>query len=80
MKEKTGLWKTESKKGTNYYSGKIKINGKEYYISIFKNEKKKDNSPDLMLYMNEKEKKATDEQIYAEFGNLTEIDDSEIAF
>lgn len=75
---KTGLWKTESKKGTKYYKGKIKIGDKEYQVSVFKNDKKNDKSPDLMLYVNEKvEKEKTsftiDEAVY-------DIKDEDLAF
>lgn len=85
MKIKTGLWKKESKKGTNYYSGKIKLGDKEYNLAIFKNNKEKDTQPDLMLYLNEKEVEKTsytkDEVVYADFGNSTdEISDEDLAF
>lgn len=87
MKIKTGLWKTESKKGNNYYKGKIKINNTDYTIAVFKNENKKsDTSPDLMIYLDEKESVKTsytvDEIVNAEeFGKGTEnISDDDIAF
>lgn len=87
MKEKTGLWKTESKKGNSYYKGKIKIEGKEYTLAVFKNENKKsETSPDIMLYVEEKQKEKTsytvDEIVNSEeFGNGTEnISDDDLAF
>lgn len=86
MKEKTGLWKKQSKKGNDYYSGKIKIEGQEYTIALFKNNKNKDTQPDLMLYLNKAEKEKTsftvDEIVNAEeFGKGTEeIKDEDIAF
>ena len=47
---KTGLWKKTSKNGNTYYSGKIKIEEKEYYVNVFNNNfKKSDNSPDISL-------------------------------
>ena len=85
MKEKTGLWKKQSKKGNSYYGGKIKIGDKEYNIAVFKNNKEKDTQPDLMLYLNEKEVEktsyTTDEIVYEDFGNSTnEISDEDLAF
>ena len=85
MKEKTGLWQTKSKNGKNYYKGKIKLGDKEYTIALFKNEKKQDKSPDLMLYIEEKQKEKTsytvDEIVNGDFIKDTEeIPDSEIAF
>lgn len=87
MKIKTGLWKKQSKKGNNYYSGKIKIGNKEYNIALFKNEKSKETSPDLMLYIEEKQKEKTsytvDEVVYDKnFGKDidNEITDDMIAF
>ncbi len=86
MKEKTGLWKKQSKKGNSYYGGKIKIGDKEYTIAVFKNNKEKDTQPDLMLYLNEKEVEKTsytvDEIVNSEeFAKGTEeITDEDIAF
>lgn len=84
---KCSLWTKTSEKGTKYASGKIKIEDKEYKIVLFKvGEKKTEKSPDFNIILEEikikeeKNKKETDEQIYAEFGDLTEIDDSQIAF
>ena len=77
MKEKTGLWKKQSKKGNNYYGGKIKIGDKEYSLALFKNNKNKDNQPDLTLYVEEikKEKKSytLDEMVY-------DVKDEDLAF
>lgn len=88
MKQKTGLWKTESQKGVSYYKGKIKIGNTEYNIALFKNEKKQDKSPDLMLYIEEKQEnkeekvnKSTDEKVYEDFGNGNyDIKDEDLAF
>lgn len=80
---KTGLWKKQSQKGVNYYNGKIKIGEKEYNIRIFKNVKDKETSPDLMLYIDEKEQEKrsyTVDEIAHDFGKDVEIDESELAF
>jgi hypothetical protein len=44
----TGLYKSISKKGDTFLSGKT-IDGVKYFV--FKNNKKKDNHPDYNLYM-----------------------------
>jgi hypothetical protein len=37
---RTGLWKKKSQKGTTYCTGKFKIGEKEYYLTLFNNDKK----------------------------------------
>ena len=45
-----GLWKKE-KDGKTYLNGKFKLNGVEYWISIYKTENKKnENSPDYYFF------------------------------
>lgn len=52
MEIKTGLWQKESKNGNTYYSGKLKINDKEYKLQLFKSENKKsEKSPDYTLFI-----------------------------
>jgi hypothetical protein len=87
MEIKTGLWKKQSKKGNSYYSGKIKIEDKEYWVRIFKNNKENDKQPDLNLFLDkdiEVQKNpgqdALDDQIFKEFGEKVEIEESELAF
>ena len=83
---KTGLWKKQSQKGTNYYNGKIKIGEKEYTIRIFKSDKSKEKSPDLMLYLDEKEEEKKenllDDKVFKDFGDSLEnnITDEDLAF
>ena len=75
----TGLWTKTSKTGTQYASGKIKLNDKEYKVVLFKiGEKKTEKSPDFNLIFEEIKKDNT--QVYAEFGNITEISDEDLAF
>ena len=88
MEIKTGLWKHESKKGNKYCSGKFQLNGKEYYLTLFNNDKKgNEKAPDFQLFIrdsiNTKEQVKTVEippkiepskDIYEEFGELS-IDD-----
>lgn len=81
---RTGLWTKTSEKGVQYGNGKIKIDNKEYKVVLFKiGEKKTEKSPDFNLILEElkdDKKKETDEQVYADFGEITEIKDSDIAF
>lgn len=58
---KGALWQKIGKEGKKYYSGQITIDGQEYYVSLFKNEKKiTDKHPDLNLVLKPKEKRPTD--------------------
>ena len=88
MEIKTGLWKRKSQKGNTYCSGKFQLNGKDYYLTLFNNDKKgNEKAPDFNLIIrdsiNTQEKVKTVEippkiepskDIYAEFGELT-LDD-----
>ena len=88
MEIKTGLWKKESKKGNKYCSGKFKLDGKEYYLTLFNNDKKgNEKAPDFNLIIrdsiNTQEQTKSVEippkiepskDIYAEFGELA-LDD-----
>jgi hypothetical protein len=87
MEIKTGLWKKQSKKGNSYYSGKIKIEDKEYWVRIFKNNKENDKQPDLNLFLDKDievpknpGQDTLDDQIFKEFGEKVEIEESELAF
>lgn len=87
MEIKTGLWKKQSKKGNSYYSGKIKIEDKEYWVRIFKNNKENDKQPDLNLFLDKDievpknpGQDALDDQIFKEFGDKIDIEESELAF
>lgn len=86
---KAGMWKKVSQKGNTYYSGKIKIENKEYYLTLFKNNKTNEKQPDLNIFLKdsinyqennkqsntEHKNSATSEDIYKEFGENIEIDD-----
>lgn len=88
MEIKTGLWKKQSKKGNSYYSGKIKIEDKEYWVRIFKNNKENEKQPDLNLFLDKDievpknpGQDTLDDQIFKEFGEKVEIEEStELAF
>ena len=43
------LWKKESSKGNTYYSGKLKLENKEYQLTLFKNNKTNEKQPDLNI-------------------------------
>lgn len=47
------LWKRQSKSGTTFYSGNLKINGETIKIVGFANKEKKDKQPDVFLYIEE---------------------------
>lgn len=45
-----GLWKKKSQKGITYCTGKFKIADKEYYLTLFNNDKKgNEKAPDFNL-------------------------------
>lgn len=47
---RAGLWKKEAKSGTKYCSGKLKIGEKEYQVTLFNNDKRKnEKAPDFNL-------------------------------
>lgn len=78
---KTGLWTKKSEKGTTYANGKIKIENKEYKVVLFKvKEKKNEKSPDFNIILEEIKEKKDNTEVYAEFGELTEISDDMLAF
>lgn len=53
-KIRTGLWKNEEGKPAGY-SGKVEIDGKEYFVNLYKNERKEtDRHPDLNLVLKPK--------------------------
>lgn len=46
---RAGLWQKKSDKGTTYYSGKLKIGEREFYLTLFKNNKTNEKQPDLNI-------------------------------
>ena len=94
MEIKTGLWKHESKKGNKYCSGKFKLDGKEYFLTLFNNDKKgNEKAPDFQLFIRDsintqEEQKSVEippkiessTNIYAEFGDMVANDDDVIPF
>ena len=79
---KGAMWLRTSKNGIKYMSGTLNVNGTEYDIAMFKNDKKSDKAPDYRITVTAKEKEANDtDKVYIDFGNLVEDDDSsELAF
>jgi hypothetical protein len=54
---RTGLWKKESDKGS-YYSGSVEIGGVAYWVNLYKNDRKEqDSHPDLNLVLKPKEQR-----------------------
>lgn len=50
-----GLWKKKSQQGNNYYSGKVCLNGVEYWCNLFDNSEKRQenkNRPHLNIVFN----------------------------
>lgn len=43
------LWQKKSDKGTTYYSGKLKMGEREFYLTLFKNNKTNEKQPDLNI-------------------------------
>jgi hypothetical protein len=56
-KIRTGLWKKESTNGgAGYYGGKVEIAGIEYWVNLYKNDRKEsDKHPDLTLQLKPKD-------------------------
>jgi hypothetical protein len=53
-KIRTGLWKNEEGKPAGY-SGNVEIGGQEYFVNLYKNERKEtDRHPDLNLVLKPK--------------------------
>ncbi len=52
-KIRTGLWKKESNNGgAPYYGGKVEVGGVEYWVNLYKNDRKEtDSHPDLNLQL-----------------------------
>jgi len=75
---KTGLWKRDGNNGY-YYSGKIEVNGQEFWVNLYKNDRKTQEShPDLNLQLKPKEnsgKKAAQKAVH-QVNALGEPDDT----
>lgn len=67
----TGLWSKVSQSGNKYCSGVITIGDMEYWVNLFKNDKKgNDKAPDYRIILNEKgqvEQKAEEDVTPADF-------------
>lgn len=59
QKPNGALWTKTSKAGNEYFSGKITIEGKEYYISAVKNKKStpENRQPNYNIYLKDEVKK-----------------------
>ena len=91
---RTGLWKKTSKKGNTYCSGKFKLDGKEYFLTLFNNDKKgNEKAPDFQLFIRDsinaqEEQKSVEitpkiepsKDVYAEFWDMVANDDDVIPF
>lgn len=55
-----GLWAKDTKRGDSYLNGKIKINGVEYWCSIFENTRRtKDSHPHYNMVLNAVDESST---------------------
>lgn len=94
-KEESGnrgsLWLKTSKSGSKYYNGSITIEGTEYWLTMFNNDKKGNpKAPDYRLVAEPKETQETvpaiaeekEEDPYKDFGkqNELEITDDDLPF
>ena len=91
---RAGLWKKKSQKGTTYCTGKFKIGGKEYYLTLFNNDKKgNEKAPDFNLIIRDSintqeeiktveipPKNDLDDQIFADFGSKIEFSENDLPF
>lgn len=50
-----GLWEKTSKNGKTYLGGKVTIDGKEYWVSLFNNHSENDKAPKCKIYLKPKE-------------------------
>lgn len=77
---RTGLWKKEAKSGTKYCSGKLKIGDREYYVTLFNNDKKgNEKAPDFNLIVRDSiNTQETQKQAQNEPKNSTREDDTQI--
>ncbi len=60
-----GLWLKRSKKDDSiYYNGSLSLDGREYWINVFKNKwKKEDKHPDLNMVLTLKEQQPAQQQM-----------------
>lgn len=81
-KIRTGLWKKESNNGGSpYYGGKIEVGGVEYWVNLYKNDRKEsDNHPDLNLQLKPVEGQRAARTATAEAARADAFDDSTIPF
>ena len=93
---KGAMWLRTSKNGLKYMSGTLNVNGVDFDIAMFKNDKKgNENAPDYRLTISNKKesgqavqdksqakvKTSDTDKVYVDFGNLVEDDDgSELPF
>lgn len=82
-----GIWKKVAKSGVKYCTGKIKIGDREYQVRLFNNDKKgNDKAPDFNLIIKsdveikKEENKVPSDEVFKQFGDQIEIDESELAF
>lgn len=87
MEYRTGIWKKVAKSGVKYCTGKIKIGTVEYQIRLFNNDKKgNDKAPDFNLILQDETETKIEksnipsDEVFKEFGEQIEIEESEMAF
>ena len=80
-----GVWKKVAKSGVKYCTGKIKIGDREYQVRLFNNDKKgNDKAPDFNLIikteLEAQKSNIPSDEVFKQFGDQIEIDESELAF
>lgn len=81
-----GIWKKVAKSGVKYCTGKIKIGTTEYQVRLFNNDKKgNEKAPDFNLVIKneikeEQKSNIPSDEVFKQFGDQIEIDESELAF
>lgn len=79
------LWIKQSKKGTQYMSGNIEIDGKKIAIVCFANKKTKDNQPDYRILPSEdrpprqQREQEYNQQALSEQGQAPEADEIQVS-
>ena len=74
-----------TKNGDKYFNGNINVEGKEYQITMFTNNSDNPKAPKFRIKVNVQngqapQEKENEDDVYADFGNEIELQDSDLAF
>lgn len=77
--ESFGLWSKTAQSGLEYYGGQCKLDGKEYWLTLFKKNKETDKQPDYSLLIKPKEvKEEVKSDPFEEFAKTIKDDEIEL--